>query len=223
MSRAALAPSDTPAAVPRIWARRSSSSAQKVYWTLEELGLPYEQIDAGRSFGVVDTPEYRAKNPNGLVPTLEEPDGFTLWESNAIIRYLGGRHGAPHFWPDDVRVRADADRWMEWANSTLLPAVNPIFARLVLRHGGEADAEFVAAQVARSKTAFAILSDRLADRPFVAGDHLTFGDIPLGMIVNRWFKLPIERPELPVISAYYARLQQREPYVRNVVNAPPVI
>jgi glutathione S-transferase len=209
--------------MPKIWARRSSSSAQKVYWALEELGIDYEQVDAGRSFGIVHTPEYLAKNPNGLVPTLEEPDGFTLYESNAIIRYLAGGAGDDRFWPKDPRVRADADRWMEWANSTLLPAVNPIFAKLVLRIGQPYEPAEIDDQIARSKKAFATLSSRLADQPYVAGEHLTFGDIPLGMIVNRWFKLPIERPSLPVIEAYYARLSERPAYRRNVVEAPPVI
>jgi glutathione S-transferase len=220
---AAPPPERTTETMLKIWARRSSSSAQKVYWALDELGLAYEQIDAGRSFGVVDTAAYREKNPNGLVPTLEEPDGFTLFESNAIIRYVAGRDGSDPFWPADLRVRADSDRWMEWANSTLLPAVNPIFGKLVMRAGEPYDPKDIDDQIARSEKAFGILSRQLATRPYVAGDHLTFGDIPLGMIINRWFKLPIERPDLPVIAAYYARLAERPAYRRNVVEAPPVI
>jgi glutathione S-transferase len=207
----------------KIWARRSSSSAQKVYWTLDELKVPHQQIDAGRSFGVVNTPEYRAKNPNGTVPTLEEDDGFTLYESNAIIRYIAGQYGAPTFWPDDLRQRADADRWLEWSNSTALPAINPIFGKMVMRVGEPYDPKEIDELIAKSKAALTILSQRLADRPFVAGDQLTFGDITLGMLINRWFSLPIERPSLPVIDAYYARLSKREAYVRNVVQAPPVI
>lgn len=207
----------------KIWARRSSSSAQKVYWTLEELGVDYEQIDAGRSFGIVDTPEYRAKNPNGLVPTLEEADGFTLYESGAIVRYLAAQHGAPIFWPEDLRVRAEADRWSEWAGSTLVPAVNPIFVKLILKLGPPASKEEIEAQIEKARAAFDILSARLSDSPYAAGRDLTYGDITLGMIVNRWFSLPITRPDLPVISAYYERLKTHEAFVRNVVQAPPVI
>lgn len=213
----------TPRPMTKIWARRSSSNAQKVYWTLDELGVPHEQIDAGRSFGVVDTPEYRAKNPNGLVPTLEEADGFTLYESNAIIRYLAAQHGGDGFWPADPRVRADADRWMEWANSTAVPAINPIFGKLVMRAGQPHDPKEIEEAIAKSERALLILTRRLEDRPFVAGDRLTFGDIPLGMIINRWFGLPIERPSLPGVDAYYARLSERPAYRRNVIEAPPVI
>jgi glutathione S-transferase len=230
MSQAALQADNDSQAAPqnatnglKIWARRSSSSAQKVYWTLDELGVPHQQIDAGRTYGIVDTPEYLAKNPNGTIPTLEEADGFTLYESNAIIRYIAGKYGAPDFWPDDARVRADADRWVEWANSVLLPAVNPIFGKLVMKHGAPPEPGFVDAQIVKSKSAFIILSRRLKDRSYVAGEHLTFGDISLGMIVNRWFTLPIERPALPAIEAYYERLKTHPAYVANVVNAPPVV
>lgn len=207
----------------KIWGRRSSSSAQKVFWTLEELGVDYEQVDAGRSFGVVDTPEYRAKNPNGLVPTLEEADGFTLYESGAIVRYLAAQHGAPIFWPEDLRVRAEADRWSEWASSTLVPAVNPIFVKLVLQADRPTPAGEVEAQIERAEAAFEVLASRLAENPYAAGRDLTYGDVTLGMIVNRWFSLPIARPSLPVIAAYYERLQTHEAFVRNVVQAPPVI
>jgi glutathione S-transferase len=207
----------------KIWARRSSSSAQKVYWALDELGLDYEQIDAGRSFGVVDTQDYRAKNPNGLVPTLEEPDGFVLWESNAIVRYLAARHGAGTLWPEDVRARADSDRWMDWADTGAKPAINPLFSKLVMKWSPIRDEAEIDEYIAKSHDALSRLSATLAQRAYVGGEHLTIGDIPLGMILNRWFQLPIERPPLPLVEEYYARLRERPAYRRNVVNAPPVI
>jgi hypothetical protein len=56
----------------KIWGRTTSSNVQKVLWLAGEIGLPYERIDAGGAFGVVDTPAYRAMNPNGLVPTIDD-------------------------------------------------------------------------------------------------------------------------------------------------------
>ena len=56
----------------KIWGRKNSSNVRKALWCAEELGLAYEAIDAGGAFGVVDTPEYRAKNPNGRVPMIED-------------------------------------------------------------------------------------------------------------------------------------------------------
>ena len=115
-----------------IWARRSSSNAQKVFWALAELQVPHQQIDAGAKYGVVDDPEYRRKNPNGLVPTLEEEDGFVLWESNAIVRYLADRYGRGTLQPTDARQRALADSWMDWTTTTLEPSVNGLWLRRVL-------------------------------------------------------------------------------------------
>ena len=74
----------------KIWGRVSSVNVQKVVWCCDELGLAYERIDCGGKFGLNDTPAYLAMNPNGLVPVIDE-DGFILYESNAIVRYLAAR------------------------------------------------------------------------------------------------------------------------------------
>jgi glutathione S-transferase len=206
----------------RIWARRASSSAQKVYWALDELGVAHEQIDAGRTFGIVDTPEYLAKNPNGLVPTLETSDGFILWESNAIIRYLAASHGEGTLWPTNLRERASSDRWMDWADGTAKAAINPIFSKVVMGWEPYTTAE-IEAYIAKADEVLRRFAPWIEGRRYVAGDTLTIGDIPLGMNLNRWFQLPIERPALPAVEAYYERLRARPAYVRNVVEAPRVI
>jgi glutathione S-transferase len=76
----------------KIWGRTNSVNVKKALWCVEELGLPYERADAGMQYGVVNTPEYRRMNPNGLVPTMDE-DGFILWESHSIVRYLSAKYG----------------------------------------------------------------------------------------------------------------------------------
>ena len=97
----------------KVWGRKNFINVQKVLWCCEELGLPYERIDAGGPFGLTRDPEYLARNPNALVPTISD-DEFVLWESNAIVRYLATRHGSGAMWPEDLRERADAERWMDW-------------------------------------------------------------------------------------------------------------
>src|SRR5687768_9505348 len=106
----------------RIWGRANSSNVMKVLWLCDELGIAYERIDAGGAFGRTNEPDYLAKNPNALVPTIEEPDGFVLWESNAILRYLA-RSRAPGnpIYPSEPRVAADCDRWMDWQVSAINP------------------------------------------------------------------------------------------------------
>ena len=114
----------------KLWGRVNSINVQKVLWALEELRVPCERTDAGLQFGVVNDPFYRKMNPNGRVPTIDD-DGFVLWESNAIVRYLCAKHGAGSLWPNDLRRRADSDRWMDWATSTVQPAITPVFWGLV--------------------------------------------------------------------------------------------
>ena len=114
----------------KIWGRNNSSNVQKVVWLCEELALPFERIDLGGAFGGTGTPEYLALNPNGRIPTLDD-DGFVLWESNAILRYLAGKYGSEAMWPHDARQRARCDRWLDWQQTTLAADfVSIVFALL---------------------------------------------------------------------------------------------
>ncbi|MET0792738.1 MAG: glutathione S-transferase family protein [Polyangiaceae bacterium] len=213
----------------KIWGRRGSSSVQKVIWTLAELSVQHERIDAGYGFGVIDTPEYLAKNPNGTVPTLEEPDGFVLWESNAIVRYLAKRYGAGSLAPADLRQYARSESWMDWASITFEPSLSKLWQRLVLNplspvpdpavltQGGSND-ELIA-KVAKGLAKFAAA---LPKNGYLQGEALTIGDIPIGQLVSRWYKLPISHPELPRIRDYHELLSTRQAYRDHVVAARPL-
>ncbi len=111
----------------KIWGRNTSSNVQKVMWAVAEIGLPHERIDIGGPFGKNREAEYLAMNPNGLVPTLEEEDGFLLWESNSIVRYLAAKHRAEVLEPADLRARAWASAWMDWQLSVFAPAHLRVF------------------------------------------------------------------------------------------------
>lgn len=199
-----------------IWGRDNSVNVQKPLWCLEEMGIAYERRDAGGAFGIVDTPEYRALNPNGLVPTMVE-DGFILWESNAIVRYLAAKHSAGNLWPVDLRIRAEADRWMEWQNTTLWPALRPVFWNLIRTPVDQRDPDEMEASRLKSAQVLGILDAHLATRAFVAGDDFTMGDIPVGCGVWRWMALPIERPPLPNLQRWFDALAQRPAFAKTVM------
>jgi glutathione S-transferase len=201
----------------RIWGRANSVNVKKALWCLEELGLKYQRIDAGMQFGVVDTPEYRRMNPMGLVPTIDD-DGFLLWESHSIVRYLCAKHSAGTLWPTGLRQRAEAERWMDWA-FTFSAAFRPVFWGLVRTPPEKRDG--AAIEEARRKCAelLGVLEGALAGREYVAGESFTMGDIPVGCHVQLWMRLPIERPSHPSLDAWFARLLRRGPY-RKVVDVP---
>ena len=173
----------------KIWGRVNSVNVKKALWCLEELGLPYERIDAGLQFGVVNTPEYRKMNPTGLVPTVDD-DGFTLWESHSIVRYLSAKHGAGTLCPSDPRARASAERWMDWAFS-FQAAMRSVFWGLIRTPPEKRDAKAIEEGRAKSAGLLPILEQALAAQPFVAGSSLTMGDIPIGCEVQRWMRVPI--------------------------------
>ncbi|WP_066160416.1 glutathione S-transferase family protein [Hydrogenophaga pseudoflava] len=201
----------------RIWGRLSSINVRKVVLCAQVLGVPFERIDAGLSYGVVNTPDYRAKNPNGLVPLLEDGD-FTLWESNAIVRYLCAREASP-LYPQDLQRRADAERWMDWQQTTLNPAGSPGFKQLIRTPEAQRDPAVVAASVAATEPLFAQLDEHLARQPFMAGDALTMADIPIACEVHRWWGLPLPRPAWPHLERWYAQWLAL-PASRGVLDLP---
>jgi len=202
----------------RLWGRLSSINVRKVAWTLRELGLSHERCDAGGSFGVVGTPEYRSKNPNGLVPLLEE-EGFVLWESNVIVRYLCAMHSPGGLYPDDPRERADAERWMDWQQTTVNPAGRPVFLQLVRTPPEKRDGDALARSVAATEAQFEILDRQLAGRGYLCGDRFTMADIPLGCEAHRWFGLPLARAPRPNVERWYASLRAR-PATEGVLVLP---
>jgi glutathione S-transferase len=200
----------------RIWGRNNSINVQKVMWTVAELGLAHERIDAGGKFGGLDTPEYIAMNPNRTVPTLDD-DGFVLWESNACVRYLAARYGAGTLWIDDPAERALADCWMDWQAATLLRDIGVVFWGLIRTPEAQRDHAAIAASAERLGELFRILDQQLAGREFVTGSRFTMGDIPVGAACYRYHELPIERPRLPNLAGWYERLQQRAPFREHVM------
>ena len=199
-----------------IWGRTSSVNVQKVMWAVRELGLEHERIDAGGSFGGVDTPEYAAMNPNRLIPTLRDGE-VVVWESHSIVRYLAARYGAGALWPEDPAVRSRADRWMDWQQGPVLREVGTVFWGLVRTPAEKRDVVAIEAAAHRAGPHWQVLDEHLARAPFVAGDTLTMGDIPVGCLYWRYANLEIERPDLPNLQRWSERLQARDAYRREVM------
>jgi glutathione S-transferase len=205
----------------KIWGRISSINVRKVVVVAQELGVPFERIDAGGAFGVVKTPEFLSRNPNGLIPLLED-DQVELWESNAIVRYLCARHAPDTLYPLALPARFDAERWMDWQQTTLNPAGRDAFVQWVRMPVERRDGAAAARSVQATEPLLALLDSHLATRPFMSGDRLTMADIPIGCELHRWFGLPADRyarPTWPNLERYFAALRDR-PAARGVLDLP---
>lgn len=188
----------------------------KPLWAADELGIEYEQVDVGGAFGGNDKPEYLEMNPMGLVPTIID-DGFVMFESNAITRYLCEKHGRGTLWPADPRIRATADVWMDWKLTAVNPTMRPIFWGLVRTPPAERDQAEIDAAIAQGRKLWAMLDRHLEGRDFVAGDAFTMGDIPLGPQAHRWLNLVEDRPAMANLEAWYQRLTERPAFARHVM------
>lgn len=202
----------------KIWGRISSINVRKVVFTAQLLALPFERVDAGAAFGIVKTPDYLARNPNALVPTLEDGD-FTLWESNVIVRYLCASHPEAGLYPQDLRQRFDAERWMDWQQTTLNGAGRDAFVQSIRTPEPQRNPQAIAASVAATEPLLAMLDARLAARPFLAGDRLTMADIPIACEMHRWWGLPLAHPPHPHLRRWYDGLRAL-PAARGALDVP---
>jgi glutathione S-transferase len=186
----------------KIWGRISSINVRKVVLAAQWLEIPFRRIDAGHEFGIVKTPDYLAKNPNALIPLIEDGD-FQLWESNVIVRYLCAKHSPGKLYPRDLTARFDAERWMDWQQTTLNPAGRNAFVQLIRTQADKRNAELAAQSVAATEPLMAMLDEQLSRSAFMAGDGFTMADIPIACELHRWRGLPIERPARPHLERWY--------------------
>lgn len=196
-----------------IWGRLNSHNVKKVAWFSAELGIDHVRHDVGGAYGMDAT--YRAKNPNGLIPTIEDGD-LILWESNAILRYLAAQYGGETYWPTDPAARAQGDKWMDWQFG-YADAQRDAFVNLIRKPSDERDDAAIVRSANESAKQMAILNDALRVSPWLSGNGFGTGDIPMGVYAHSWFTLDIERPSLPHVETWYARLRERPAYVSQVM------
>jgi glutathione S-transferase len=203
----------------KVWGRRDGSNVIKALWCLGEIGIEYERIDWGGAFGGNDEPEYRAKNPNGKLPTLEYDDGYTLWESGAVVRFLCAEHSLGDLCPADNRARAAADKWMDWSSINFAGFNGVLLAQYFMLPEEKRTPGAVDAALALYTPMLDILEKHLTTNTYLCGDKLTMADIPAGSLAHRWFHWFPSPPAHPHVRAWYERMAARPAYQEHVIEA----
>jgi glutathione S-transferase len=203
----------------KVYGRANSINVRKVLWMLDEIGLEYEREDWGRGFRSTDDPVFRQINPVGVVPVIDD-GAFRLRESHSIVRYLAEKHGRADLYPKDLQTRATTESWMDWASTDFSNGMRPVFHGLVVKN--PAYVGMVEAGIKEWSGQMRVLDQHLAaSGPYVMGKSFTIGDIPVGLVVNRWFSVNFQKPEFKAVSAYYDRLTERPAYRAHGRNGTP--
>jgi glutathione S-transferase len=203
----------------KIWGRNTSSNVQKVMWAVGELGLPHERLDVGGAFGKTKEDPYLSMNPNSLVPTLEE-DGFILWESNSIVRYLARRDGSGKLEPRDPKECARASQWMDWQLTVAGPAIRDAFWGLIRTPKEQQDHAAIKKSQAATTDAMKLFDGQLAKTRYAAGDNFSMGDIPVGIMAYRFWTLCPDRPKLANLERWYKDIEGRKAFQDHVKAVP---
>ncbi|KLU16823.1 MULTISPECIES: glutathione S-transferase family protein [Xenorhabdus] len=198
-----------------IWGRKNSSNVKKVLWCLEELNVPYQQIDVGGKFGKLNDPEYLRMNPNAVIPCLQEDD-FILWESNAIVRYIAAKFGKDSLYPADLQERASVEKWMDWVGCNLFAPIKQFVISFIRTPADQRDPKIIAQSVTEIEKWLKIVDDTLSNQQYLAGDKFGMADISLAPLAYLWLNVEIERPSLPNLERWYQLLTER-PAFRKIV------
>lgn len=205
----------------KLWGRPTSGRTQKVLWTLAEIGLEFDFMLASATmgpgghvskgnqpFGIVNTAEYREKNPNGKVPTIDD-DGFVLWESNSIVRYLAMQYAPDLLYGNDIRTFASASRWLDWENNELLPPQHEMAMHLIRLPEDQRDPQVLDHACRQFIKALGIAEAQLGRTRHLCGEPFTYGDIALGLRVHRWKIFGLAQPPMPNLDRWYAEVTAR--------------
>ena len=202
-----------------VWGRRNSVNVQKVLWALEELDVPYTRENVGGSFGGNRDADFLAMNPMGLVPVIRDGD-VTMFESNAIVRYLSARFRPGVLRPADHKSLAKAEQWMEWQQLNFAPPVTVIFINTVRGAPENYNAAAVKAAEAQAAEAARIADSWLARHDWFAGQDFSFGDIAMGALLWRYMGLSCVKPDMPHLTEWLDALEKREAFRRAVMDVP---
>ncbi|MEM7749266.1 MAG: glutathione S-transferase family protein [Pseudomonadota bacterium] len=205
----------------RILGRANSFNVRKVLWTCDELGIAYEREDWGRGHRSTDDPEFRKYNPNGLVPAVIDGD-VVLRESNTIVRYLATKYGNAEFYPTELVQRATCEAWMDWANYETSISLRGAFLAGVMREETWDNEWFIeTGRQLITKEVGQIDEHLQTTGPYITGETFTVADIPIGLVVNRWYYLNFDQPDYKAVHRYYENLSQRPAYMKHGRNGLP--
>lgn len=201
----------------KLYGRRSAFNVQKVAWLIAELELAHEHIELGGSFGGLDDPDFRARNPHGRVPLIDD-DGTIVWESHTILRYLAATRGQDMFGPNEPARRSEWERWMDWSLARLQPAfLTGVFWGFYRTPAAHRDMAAVNAQIEKCTEYMTLLDREIGNKPYLLGDQLSLADIAIGVNFYRYFNIDIARPDVPNVERWYRTLQQRPAYRDHVM------
>lgn len=201
----------------RVYGRKTSSNVQPVMWLCAELGLEVERFDVGGAFGGTDTDAFLAMNPMGRVPVIQDGD-LTLFESQAILRYLASEYGRDALWSANARIRAVQDQWMEWAKLNVTAEFNyKVFWQLIRTPKSERNHALVKAGIDAVNVLMPMADAQIARNGWIAGDIISLADFTFGVQLYRYYTVDFERPVTPHLDGYYARLCEREAYRRHAM------
>jgi glutathione S-transferase len=198
----------------RIYGYAESINVRKVLWACEEIGLPFERVDWGGRFASTSEPKFRAMNPVGMVPVIDD-GGVLVWESNVIVRYLAASRGRTDLLPAEAAPRARVEQWMDWQASDFNNSWRVVFQALVRMNPEFQNLEAVEKSAMQVASMVEIIDGALGRTgAYIAGSQFTVADIAIGLSLHRWRSIPRDWPRYSNVERYLELLTKRQGFQR---------
>ena len=197
----------------KLYGHPYSNAARRVQMLCEECAIPYTYQVVDLMKGEQYTPEFLAINANGKVPAIED-DGFTLWESNAIMRYLADKHKAAQWYPSAPKPRAQVEQWLDWNQTRLGTEAGKIMYHTHFA-GDKANKQALDDAKEWLLKILPVKDAALSQQPYLCGSHPTLADLASATNMAYLEMCQCDLSKYPAIGKWYDSMKQRPSFAKT--------
>lgn len=191
-----------------------SSNARRVQMLCDELKIPYTNETVDLMNGAQYLPEFQALNPNSKVPVIDD-DGFVLWESQAIMRYLADKHKASAWYPTEPKARAIVEQWLDWNQTRLGPEAGKIMFNTHFAGDKRNDQAIEDAKTWLAKI-LPVMDGVLGKQPFLCGAAITLADLAVATNIAYLEHCQYDLGPYPAVRRWYGAMKNRPSFAKTV-------
>ena len=197
----------------KLYGHSWSNAARRVQMLCEELGIPYTYEAVALMDGKQYTPEYQKLNPNSKVPAIDD-DGFMLWESQAIMRYIADKHKAHTWYPTDLKARARVEQWLDWNQTRLGQEAGKIMFNTHFAGENRNDQAIEDGKKWLLKI-LPVLNSALDTRSYLCDDQITLADLAVATNIAYLEACQVDLGTYPAIQRWYNAIKARPSFAKT--------
>jgi glutathione S-transferase len=198
-----------------IYGHPMSQHVRRIQMLCEEISTPYSFQPIALDKGEQYTEEFLEKNPNGKVPVVDD-NGFVLWESHAIMRYIADKNKARKWYPTEPKARAEVEKWLDWNHTRLNPEVSTIVMNTII-FGDKGDKHAVEMAKQSLEKILPVLERTLQSQDYLSGPEPMISDLSVVSTISHLEMCNCDLSGYPAIDSWYKNLKRRPSFTKTAL------